>query len=316
MLDNMFHGKLLIKVLHNPLLPFRYESWNIGVIYNYSQSDLLSKNCTDIAWLPPLKGGYFRADPFITDYFGNTTVFFENYDMNRGLGNISYFELNDDKGSINLMSSKMIHKALEEATHLSFPYLFEYQENLYMVPENYQSNKIRFYVSENSPAKWRECACCIENFPGIDPIIFEYDGIWWLFATPYDEDNNISRTNLHIWYSETPLGKWKEHPLNPIIYSEPIARNGGRPILMGDTLYRLSQDCTNRYGEKLVINKIIKLTPTEFKEEVVSKLGGYKPYDEAFHTFNSCKNISVIDGNRYKYSIRTAIQNAKNLLRK
>ena len=120
---------------------------------------------------------------------------------------------------------------------------------------------------------------------------------------------------MYIWYSETPLGPWKEHPFNPIIYSEPIARNAGRPIIIGDTLYRLSQDCSNRYGEKIVINKITKLTQTEFAEEVFLKLNGYEPYEEAFHTFNSCKNISVIDGNRYQYSIHTAIQNVKNALR-
>ncbi len=312
----MLNLKLLFKVLRNPILPFRYEGWNIGVVYNYSQYDIFTKACDNIVWLPPVNGGYFRADPFITDYFGKTTVFFESYDVDRGLGNISYFELTEDIRSLNALSSKTIHKALEEKTHLSFPYLFEYGGNLYMVPENYQSNKIRFFMSDSSPVNWRECSCCIDNFPGADPIIFEYNGLWWLFATPYVEGKKIEQTNLYIWHSKTPLGPWKEHPLNPIIYSEPIARNAGRPILMGDTLYRLSQDCTNRYGEKLVINKIIKLTPTEFKEEVVSKLGGYEPYDEAFHTFNSCKNISVIDGNRYKYSIRTAIQNAKNLLRK
>lgn len=312
----MLDLKLLFKMLHNPLLPFRYEGWNIGVMYNYSQSDIFSKACGNIVWLPPVKGGQFRADPFITDYFGKTIVFFENYDIYRGLGNISYFELTEDAISLNALSSKRIHKALEEKTHLSFPYLFEYEGNLYMVPENYQSNTIRFFISENSPVNWKECSCCIDNFPGIDPIIFEYNGLWWLFATPYVEGKKIEQTNLHIWYSKTPLGPWNEHPLNPIIYSEPIARNAGRPILMEDTLYRLSQDCTNRYGEKLVINKIIILTPTEFKEEVVSKLGGHEPYGEAFHTFNSCKNISVIDGNRYKYSIRTAIQNVKNVLRK
>ena len=311
----MLDRKLIFKVLCNPLLPFKYEGWNIGVVYNYSHSDILSKTCKIIAWLPQVKGGHFRADPFITDFFGKTTVFFENYDVNRGLGNISYFELDGDNESLNSLTDNLIYTALEEETHLSFPYLFEYAGNLYMVPENYQSDKIRIYVSDNSPSKWIECSCCINNFPGTDPIIFEYNGLWWLFATPYVKGKKIEQTNLYIWFSETPLGQWKEHPRNPIIYSEKIARNAGQPILIGDILYRLSQDCSNRYGEKIVINKITKLTPTEFEEEVVLKLNGYEPYEEAFHTFNSCKNISVIDGNRYRYSIHTAIQNIKDALR-
>ena len=312
----MLDLKSLFKVLHNPLLPFRYEGWNIGVVYNYSESDILSKTCKDIAWLPQVMDGHFRADPFVTDYFGKTTVFFENYDVKRGLGNISFFELDGNTKSLNSLTDILIHTALEEDTHFSFPYLLEYDDNLYMIPENYQSNKIRYYMSEGSPAKWKKCACGIDNFPGADPIVFEYNGLWWLFATPYVEGKKIEQTNLYIWYSETPLGPWKEHPLNPIIYSEPIARNAGRPILIEDTIYRLSQDCSNRYGEKIVINKITKLTQTEFAEEVFLKLNGYEPYEEAFHTFNSCKNISVIDGNRYRYSIHTAIQNVKNVLRK
>ncbi len=312
----MLNRKLLLKVLRNPLLPFRYESWNIGVVYNYSQSDIFSKTCKNILWLPQATRGNFHADPFITDYFGKTIVFFENYDVKRGLGNISFFELDDNIGSIKALPLINIYKALELKTHLSFPYLFEYGDNLYMVPENYQSNKIKIYLSENSPAKWKECSCCVDNFPGTDPIIFEYNGLWWLFATPYVEGKRIEQTNLYIWYSKTPLGPWKEHTLNPIVYSEPIARNAGRPIIIGATLYRLSQDCSNRYGEKLIINKIKKLTPTEYSEEAVLKLDGYAPYDEAFHTFNSCKNIALIDGNRYKYSIRTAIQNVKKILRK
>jgi len=43
---------------------------------------------------------------------------------------------------------------LDEPYHLSYPYVFEWQGDYYMVPESYQVNSILLYRAVNFPTDW------------------------------------------------------------------------------------------------------------------------------------------------------------------
>ena len=66
----------------DPLRFFRVTNWVIGIIDNYSKHDIMDKSIHDIKWISAKSLGDFYADPFITNYFGNTTVFFVSHNEN------------------------------------------------------------------------------------------------------------------------------------------------------------------------------------------------------------------------------------------
>lgn len=310
--------KKVIKVLKDPAILFRSTCWGVGIVENFFEEDILTKKMDDICWIEGNHAGDFFADPFITDYFGEPIIFFENYFEKENRGNISYIALSELNQTRNNrpINHPSVRTALDLPTHLSYPYLFEYGGELYMVPENYQSHTISLYKSNGSPDMWEKVTTFIDDFDGIDTTIFEHNGKWWMFSTLRVGGTPSQHSELYIWHSNSPLEGWVAHKMNPIKYEEPIARGAGKPFVVGDKLYRPAQDCSRVYGGELLIKEIVTLTTDDFCEKTVKKLSGYHPFEDAFHTYNCCNSVAVIDGTRNKYSIAHAFYLVKSILTK
>lgn len=93
--------KKIIKVLKDPAILFRSTCWGIGIIENYPEDKILTENMENIHWIEGNHAGDFFADPFITNYFGEPLIFFENYFDKENRGNISYIALRELNQSIN-----------------------------------------------------------------------------------------------------------------------------------------------------------------------------------------------------------------------
>ena len=91
---------------------------------------------------------HFFADPFISKYNNRNIIFFEDYSFKKNKAAISAIEINSDK------SYKQLGTVLEESFHLSYPYIFEHNENLYMCPESNNNKDIRLYKCKEYPMKW------------------------------------------------------------------------------------------------------------------------------------------------------------------
>lgn len=295
-------GVILNDFKKNPLFLFRITQWAVGVVENYSYNEICNKVPNNIIWIKGDHAGDFYADPFITDYFGEPIVFFENFIDTKGRGIISYVSVKDIKEH-GPEIQKYIHTALDFETHLSYPYLFVYNEELYMVPENCMSHTISLYKAGSTPSKWNKVSVLIPDFDGVDTTIFEYNNVWYMFSTQFVGGTTSDNSELHIWYSDNPLGGWKKHSKSPFIYDNLTARCAGYPFIIDGVLYRPAQDCSRTYGGELLIKKITELTPDTFSEEIVKKIPGVQPFEDSFHTFCSSGNISVIDGARNKISL-------------
>ena len=117
---------------------------------------------------------------------------------------------------------------------MSFPFLFEYQQELYMMPETRESNSIRLYKCIEFPLKWEYQKDILSDVEALDSIIFDYNGKWWLLSNMAERKNYFSI--LMAYYSENPLSDdWVPHKLNPLIFDSDIARNGG--ILDADSSF-------------------------------------------------------------------------------
>jgi hypothetical protein len=93
------------------------------------------------------------------------------------------------------------------------------------------------------------------------------------------------------------------HATNPVKVDAGSSRPAGTPFVHGGELYRPAQDCSKTYGRRIVLNRVIKLTVSEFEEEraAVVNPDSNGPYPHGLHTISSvlnAPNVTLIDGKR------------------
>lgn len=178
---------------------------------------------------------------------------------------------------------------------MSYPFMLRHDGEIYAIPETCEANRAQIYRVD-SPSEWVLEAEILTGIGVIDPTIFKYDGKWWLFYTTGRNAN----VELFIQHSDNLFGGWEEHGETPVKMDPKSARPAGEPIISGDKLYRPSQYCDTEYGEKIIINKITRLTQEEFVEEKHAELtlSDAGSYSNGCHTISSEENSVFIDGKR------------------
>ena len=234
--------------------------------------------------------GVFRADPFLMQRQGKSYVFFEEYLYKDQRGRIAFSEIQKD-GSIG--KSQV---ALDRPYHLSYPFLFEHRGEFYMIPETAQNRSIEVYRCKSFPGEWAYYKTIMHDVRAVDATLFEHLGVWWMFVNMAGEGGS-TWDELHLFYSDDPVSdQWTPHPMNPVISDVRSARPAGRLFRRDGLLLRPSQDSSIRYGYALNLNRITKLTKTEYEEELLDRL---EPPSSgkimAVHTFNSLNDLTVID---------------------
>jgi hypothetical protein len=202
----------------------------------------------------------FVADPFMIRQDGQFHLFFEVLNNPRNTGEIGYAR------SADLKTWQYMGIVLKERFHLSYPYVFEHDGEIYMIPECAKSNAVRLYRATAFPSRWEYETSLIKgrkrHDPLLDPSIVRHNGHWYLFS--YARKMN----NLHLFTAPNLKGPWKEHPASPVVKaSQSFARPGGRVVSHEDALYRYAQDGLPRYGSKAWAFRITELTPQSYREE-------------------------------------------------
>jgi len=133
-------------------------------------------------------------------------------------------------------------------------------------------------------------------------MIFRKDDLWWLMT-------NISRTGpsecgseLHLFWSRTPLtGEWEPHARNPIVVDPGVARNGGL-LNGGADLFRVAQNRQfDSYGTSAQLFRILRIDPTEYLEQAVCNIQpGFSPGIGGTHHLHSNGHYSVWDFKKWE----------------
>lgn len=272
---------------------FRYDMWNVGIV-NEPIGAFLESNTADerdIIWFPRLRRGMYLADPFGIPRDGKIFVFCETYDYRSLKGVISCVELSEDGQA---SPPKLV---LRLPFHVSYPYLVEYRGDIYCVPETAEGQEVGLYKAENFPYEWKKVRTLISGVAGIDNTIFRKDGRWWLMCTDLRDHPNLK---LHVWYASDLLGPWKPHERNPVKVDRGSARPAGTPFTLNEQLYRPAQDSSRTYGGRVVIQRMIRLTPAEFEETTAAAVEPSKsgPYPDGLHTVSAVGDMTLIDGKR------------------
>jgi hypothetical protein len=201
----------------------------------------------------------FVADPFLLWTSPVWHMFFE------------VLNWRSDKGEIGLASSTDGYNwsyrqiVLAEPFHLSYPYVFEWNSEYYLIPECGTTGSVRLYRATQFPAKWALAQILLTGQAFWDPSIFRFQDRWWLFAETSPESKH---NQLRLFFSESLMGPWNEHPRSPLIEGNArAARPAGRVIILGGKLLRLAQDCHVAYGTCVRAMEITDLTPDSYAEK-------------------------------------------------
>ena len=118
--------------------------------------------------------------------------------------------------------------ALEDDFHLSYPFVFECDGDLFMCPETHARKDIRLYRCREFPLKWELEIILMNNVDAADTSIFKKDGKWWMFTNLCSARIGDHNSELHIFSSTDLLkGHWTPHSMNPVIFDAERGRNGG-----------------------------------------------------------------------------------------
>lgn len=237
----------------------------------------------------------FWADPFVWERDGRRFVYFEEFPFATRRGHISALELDAQARAVG-EASPVIH----EPYHLSYPFLFELEGELFMMPEKKESGGLDLYRCESYPYDWVREHRIMDGTGIVDGTLFENEGRWWLLCATKGRGSRINET-LTAFYADHPLSRhWTPHPGNPLVRDFRWARPGGR-IFRDDfgRLLRPAQDCVRRYGYGLGISEITRLTTTAFAERRIwyssgEDAGGWR----AMHHMDWHAGIMVMDAQR------------------
>ncbi len=203
------------------------------------------------------------ADPFMVRKNDLWYMFFEVLNRSSGKGEIG---LAVSANGLNWSYRQIV---LSEPTHLSYPYVFEWMNDFYMVPERFQSGSIGLYKASKFPIQWSFVGTLIEGPYFVDNSVFRYRDKWWLLT---ETNPDVRHDTLRLFYADDIAGPWQEHASSPIIQGDPrIARPAGRVLVLDDVVIRYAQNCQPHYGTDVRAFEIIELTTASYQERAASR---------------------------------------------
>ena len=267
---------------------FYFEQWALAYRFGSSPSDLNDAMFRFERLVPPK--GRFWADPFPATDDGKHYIFFEEFVARSGKAHISVLEVN--RTGVVAGPSKV----LERDYHLSYPFVFQWQDSYFMVPETGANRTVELYRSVSFPDRWELEKVLLEAKNPHDATLFEDGDRWWMFVNIEVEGASTNWDELHLFHATSPLGPWLPHRRNPVKSDVRGSRPAGRLFRRGGALYRPSQDCSRRYGYATSINRVLRLTPDEYEEEEISKnLPEWGDGVIGTHTLNVLEGFTVVD---------------------
>jgi len=239
--------------------------------------------------LPPK--GRFWADPHLYSRNGEHYVFFEDADLSTWKGRIAVTKLSTSGACGEPVT------ILERDYHLSYPFILEWQNELYMIPESAENRTVEVYRCLDFPYDWEFSHNLMEDVAAYDATLLEHDGRWWMFVNIRGRPCASSWDELYLFHAGSPLATdWIPHPHNPVISDVCNARPAGQFLTAGGKLYRPSQNSAYQYGYGLNINEITELSPNNYKEVLTH---AYRPdWDRTIsglHSFSRLGTLVLID---------------------
>ena len=286
-----FLNKLFEKVMAK-VFQRRYECWTI---FTGSKGFFDRITSSPVQLIMPKDE--FWADPFLFHHDDKDYLFFENYSYKTKRGKISCGILEDGQLS-------EIGDVLDFNFHLSFPFIFEENGEIYLMPESSENKKLEVFKAVAFPFKWELYATAFEG-EAVGDAFFHTDEEQqkWLFLNKQAAKTAPMNSELFIYKVDScKFNSLIPHHQNPVLIDARVARNGGSIFKHNNQWYRPSQrNVDGVYGRALNINRIDKLTIDEYIETTVQIIE--PDFDKnlmGLHHLHQCNGTFVFDA-AYRY---------------
>lgn len=261
------------------------------------------------------------ADPFLFKMNNRLYLFYESKGLlSNGVIKMTYTD--------NLLDWSDPLVVLQESFHLSYPFVFEENNRIFMIPESGEDKSVKLYEFMNDDLTDIRFVNNLLVLPPkklrmgfADSSIYKKSGLYYLMTTvKYENDVNC----LELYYSEKIDGQYIKHPKSPIAFSNQLGRNAGCLLDVDGKLYRFSQDCTNRYGDNVNVSEVTSLSASDYTEHAI-KYNIYPSsipfYEKGGHHYNMVefrdKYIVSTDAKEYHpLYIHRGIRKLVNILKK
>ncbi len=233
---------------------------------------------------------HWCADPFPFERGGKHYIFMEEVNLWGNKGHIGYCCLEE---------GAYVYKCLEEPFHLSYPNVFAWGEDVYMIPETHNAKQLRLYRAVRFPEQWELDSVLLEGVDLADASFFfgNEHGTLYIEAQETQGGECSNRFFMLEMRSKkiTEILPEREAYLNK--------RPAGNFFLADDgCVYHALQECSREYGEHMHICKVDAFDEKGLEEQAcgVIKANQYKFLNaandfERTHTLNRSDDVEVID---------------------
>jgi hypothetical protein len=241
----------------------------------------------------------FLADPFFVKEKDTFYIFFE-HKKTKSNADISLLTSVDGK------NYQFRGTVLTQKFHLSYPQVFKYKNDFYMVPESKQANKVLLYKAHRFPFDWKVCDTLINDVQLVDPSIYLSDTLNIMVATDYAK-------NMYVYQADSLFGKWKLHKQSiALIGTE--SRAGGRFFSDKKGLILPVQDFSNGYGCGLSLYRFSfkngNYTVKREKQHFLTAKANIKEFNAGMHQLDIQRLDEIY---YYVYDGNQLISNSKSL---
>ncbi|MCA3595813.1 MAG: hypothetical protein IOC59_03465 [Methylobacterium sp.] len=237
----------------------------------------------------PDDGGRCYADPVLWEDGERTFLLMEEFPYDTGIGCLAYTELAPDGRALHSP-----RRMLERRTHLSYPFVFRHDGDIYLLPENAASGALTLYRARQFPEVWEEHSVLIPGRALHDATLIEKDGRWWLLAN--EEFGGSSWDVLVIFSGESPLGPFQPHGVHPILVDARLSRPAGPVLRDGSRLIRPVQSCLGGYGQFLRFTEITQLDDQGFRQREIGRMMPEGDREmSGLHTYARSSRFEAID---------------------
>lgn len=298
------HGKTNFKMLtlyifyltYNGLRKLYYKVIGKRLIWSVAlKRDEFEQEGTSIVYLEnEKKNGSFFADPFVQYDGKNVYIYFEELDKEIGYGCISMAKYSN--GSL-----KYLGPVISEDFHLSFPYIFEYKGDEFMIVESSEQRAIRCYKKTGDASKFSYFCDLLKDCDCAENMIFKYNDQFVLLTNMDRESLGEHSTELHLFLAEDPFANnWLPFPDNPVKIGGADVRNGGF-VSDQSGIYRVKQiQEFNFYGKSVLLSKI-ELNKKSYREIATTSKVIERPVDYiGCHTYYKYEYGCVFDLVKYR----------------
>jgi len=237
----------------------------------------------------PTAPGRFYADPFLVRDGDTQLLFFEDGDQATELGRVSCMEL-DASGTPGAP-----FPILAEDHHLSYPCVFRWADEWWMIPETAAARRVALYRAESFPHRWMLDRVLFDDVHAVDATVHVADDRLWLFVSMAERGGRCL-DELFLFHAADPRGPWVPHPENPVVSDVRYGRSAGALFEHRAQLHRPAQDGSKNYGGAIVLMRVEVLSEHQYRESVAARIEpDWCPGAIATHSFAHGETLDVVD---------------------